>query len=167
MKKTLLAFVTVCALISSVHAQQTVVIERPGLFTDLATALIGVPAAAVTGIVEGTAYDPGPGNRSPETGRSDFADRHGSSVDYGYDYREFADPCPRSNDHSDSHDPDHDRLRQRHDRDRDASRIRVRTRLRRGLSRRPRTPRRVKSVRQSVCLPVQMNMSEHDKRRQS
>lgn len=55
MKKTLLAFVTVCALISSVHAQQTVVIERPGLFTDLATALIGVPAAAVTGIVEGTA----------------------------------------------------------------------------------------------------------------
>lgn len=54
MKKTLLAFMTVCALISSVHAQQTVIVERPGLFTDLATALIGVPAAAATGIVEGT-----------------------------------------------------------------------------------------------------------------
>lgn len=54
MKKTLLAFLTFCALISTAHAQQTVVIERPGIFTDLATALVGVPAAAVTGIVEGT-----------------------------------------------------------------------------------------------------------------
>lgn len=54
MKKTLFCFLTVCALISTVHAQQTVVIERPGLFTDLATAIIEVPAAAATGIVEGT-----------------------------------------------------------------------------------------------------------------
>ena len=45
---------TFCTMISVIHAQQTVVIERPGFFTDLATALIGVPAAAAVGIVEGT-----------------------------------------------------------------------------------------------------------------
>ena len=42
---------------SIVHAQQTVVIERPGIFTDLAnaaTALVVMPAAAATGIVAGT-----------------------------------------------------------------------------------------------------------------
>lgn len=54
MKKTILAFLIGCALFSTVQAQQTVVIERPGIFTDLATALIGVPAAAAVGIVEGT-----------------------------------------------------------------------------------------------------------------
>lgn len=54
MKKTILVFFFGLLTISAVHAQQTVVVERPGLFTDLATALIGVPAAAATGIVEGT-----------------------------------------------------------------------------------------------------------------
>lgn len=54
MKKTILAIMTFCTMISVIHAQQTVVIERPGIFTDLATALIGVPAAAAVGIVEGT-----------------------------------------------------------------------------------------------------------------
>lgn len=42
---------------ATVHAQQTIVIERPGIFTDLAnaaTALIVIPAAATTGIVAGT-----------------------------------------------------------------------------------------------------------------
>jgi hypothetical protein len=42
---------------ATVHAQQTVVIKRPGIFTDLAgaaTALVMLPAAAATGIVEGT-----------------------------------------------------------------------------------------------------------------
>ena len=42
---------------ATVHAQQTVVIERPGIFTDLAhaaTALVMLPAAAATGFVEGT-----------------------------------------------------------------------------------------------------------------
>ena len=52
--KSILGFIFGLLTISSVHAQQTVVIERPGLFTDLATAIIGVPAAAVSGIVEGT-----------------------------------------------------------------------------------------------------------------
>ena len=54
MKKTFLCFFAFLLTISAVQAQQTVVVERPGLFTDLATALIGVPAAAATGIVEGT-----------------------------------------------------------------------------------------------------------------
>ena len=54
MKKTILGFVFGLLTISVVHAQQTVVIQRPGIFTDLATALIGVPAATAVGIVEGT-----------------------------------------------------------------------------------------------------------------
>lgn len=54
MKKTILSILTGFALFSTVHAQQTVVIERPGIFTDLATALIEVPASAAVGIVEGT-----------------------------------------------------------------------------------------------------------------
>lgn len=54
MKKTILSFVFGLLTISVVHAQQTVVIQRPGIFTDLATALIGVPAATAVGIVEGT-----------------------------------------------------------------------------------------------------------------
>ena len=52
MKKTIL-FVLGLMAFTAVHAQQTVVIERPGIFTDLSTALIGVPAAAATGIVQG------------------------------------------------------------------------------------------------------------------
>ena len=54
MKKTFFVILTFCALFSTVHAQQTVVIERPGILTDFAIALIGVPAAAAAGIVEGT-----------------------------------------------------------------------------------------------------------------
>ena len=54
MKKTIVVFFFCLLTISAVQAQQTVVVERPGLFTDLATALIGVPAAAATGIIEGT-----------------------------------------------------------------------------------------------------------------
>ena len=56
MKKTLLSIIGLMAF-ASVHAQQTVVIERPGIFTDLAnaaTALVVLPAAAATGIVTGT-----------------------------------------------------------------------------------------------------------------
>lgn len=53
MKKTLLTFLLGLLTFSAVHAQ-TVVVQRPGILTDLATALIGVPATAVTGIVVGT-----------------------------------------------------------------------------------------------------------------
>lgn len=55
MKKTLFGLIVSLLTVSAVHAQQTVVIERPGIFTDLATAIIGVPAAAATGIVQGVA----------------------------------------------------------------------------------------------------------------
>jgi hypothetical protein len=54
MKKTiviLIALVITC----SAFAQQTVVIKQNGILTDLATAVIGVPAAAATGLIEGTA----------------------------------------------------------------------------------------------------------------
>ena len=56
MKKLLLLVLGLTAF-TTVHAQQTVVIERPGIFTDLAnaaTALVVMPAAAATGIVAGT-----------------------------------------------------------------------------------------------------------------
>ena len=53
MKKVILSIIGLMAL-TAVHAQQTIVVQRPGIFTDLATALVGVPAAAVTGFVEGT-----------------------------------------------------------------------------------------------------------------
>jgi len=56
MKKPILSILGLMAF-ASVHAQQTVVIERPGIFTDLtsaATALVMLPVAAATGIVEGT-----------------------------------------------------------------------------------------------------------------
>ena len=56
MKKLILSFLGLMTF-ATVHAQQTVVIERPGIFTDLAnaaTALVMLPAAAATGIVEGT-----------------------------------------------------------------------------------------------------------------
>ena len=54
MKKLLLALFLGLLVFASLHAQQTVVVQRPGIFTDLATALIGIPANAVTGIVTGT-----------------------------------------------------------------------------------------------------------------
>ena len=54
MKKMLLTLLLGLLTFTAVHAQQTVVIERHGILTDLATALIGVPANAVTGIVTGT-----------------------------------------------------------------------------------------------------------------
>ncbi len=54
MKKTLLSLLLGLLSISAVHAQQTVIVQRPGIFTDIATALVAVPAAALTGIVEGT-----------------------------------------------------------------------------------------------------------------
>ena len=53
MKKTLLSLLLGLLTFTAVHAQ-TVVIQRPGILTDLATALVGVPATAVTGIVVGT-----------------------------------------------------------------------------------------------------------------
>ena len=53
MKKTLLSLLLALLTFTAVHAQ-TVVIQRPGILTDLATALVGVPATAVTGIVVGT-----------------------------------------------------------------------------------------------------------------
>ena len=51
MKKTVL--VLLLALTFTVAHAQTIMIERPGILTDLSTAIIGVPAAAVTGIVSG------------------------------------------------------------------------------------------------------------------
>ena len=57
MKKLTLALTISFLVISSLHAQQTVVIERPGVFTDLASAasaIIALPLAAVEGIVVGT-----------------------------------------------------------------------------------------------------------------
>ena len=56
MKKLLLLVLGLTAF-TTVHAQHAVVIERPGIFTDLAnaaTALVVMPAAAATGIVAGT-----------------------------------------------------------------------------------------------------------------
>ena len=56
MKKLLLSILGLMTF-TAVHAQQTVVIERPGIFTDLAhaaTALVTLPVAAAAGIVEGT-----------------------------------------------------------------------------------------------------------------
>ena len=56
MKKILLSILGLMTL-TAVHAQQTVVIERPGIFTDLAsaaTALVTLPVAVTAGIVEGT-----------------------------------------------------------------------------------------------------------------
>ena len=57
MKKLTLALTLGFLVISSLHAQQTFVIERPGVFTDLtsaASALIALPLAAVEGIVVGS-----------------------------------------------------------------------------------------------------------------
>ena len=53
MKKFIIALSVFASIIASSFAQSTIVVERPGLLTDLSTALIGVPAAAATGIVQG------------------------------------------------------------------------------------------------------------------
>lgn len=53
MKKIIIMLVVFVAVLT-VNAQTAVVVERPGLLTDLATAVVGVPAAAATGLVTGT-----------------------------------------------------------------------------------------------------------------
>ncbi len=56
MKKMILSIIMLLTL-TVVHAQQTVVIQRPGILTDLAeaaTALVTLPAAAAVGFVSGT-----------------------------------------------------------------------------------------------------------------
>ena len=57
MKKTLLTLILGLLTFTAVHAQQTVVIERHGLLTDLASAagaIVALPLAAVEGIVVGS-----------------------------------------------------------------------------------------------------------------
>lgn len=56
MKKLILSIVGLMTL-TAVHAQQTVVVERPGIFTDLvnaAGALVSLPVAVAEGLVTGT-----------------------------------------------------------------------------------------------------------------
>ena len=53
MKKLSLALILGLLVFIPAHAQQTVIVQRPGILTDLSTAIIGVPAAAVSGIVSG------------------------------------------------------------------------------------------------------------------
>ena len=58
MKKTLLTLHLGLMAVTAAHAQQTVVIERPGILTDLATAagtIVTLPLATVEGFVVGTA----------------------------------------------------------------------------------------------------------------
>ncbi len=58
MKKKILAVLSAFALASAVHAQQAVVIQRPGILTDLTTAagvIAAMPFALAEGIVTGTA----------------------------------------------------------------------------------------------------------------
>lgn len=57
MKKLSLALLLGFLTFASVHAQQTVVVQRPGAITDLASAagaIVALPLAAVEGIVVGT-----------------------------------------------------------------------------------------------------------------
>ena len=57
MKKLTLALLLGFLAISTLHAQQAVVIERPGVLTDLASAagaIVALPLAAAEGIVVGT-----------------------------------------------------------------------------------------------------------------
>lgn len=57
MKKLTLVLILLGFTTITVHAQQAVVIERPGVFTDLASAasaIIALPLAAVEGIVVGS-----------------------------------------------------------------------------------------------------------------
>ena len=56
MKKLILSIVGLMTL-TAVHAQQTIVVERPGIFTDLvnaAGALVSLPVAVAEGLVTGT-----------------------------------------------------------------------------------------------------------------
>ncbi len=58
MKKTILTLTVGLLAITAAHAQQTVVIQQPGVFTDLASAtgaLISLPLAAIEGVVVGAA----------------------------------------------------------------------------------------------------------------
>ena len=58
MKKLILTLTIGLMAVSATHAQQTVVIQRPGVFTDLASAagaIITLPLAVVEGVVVGTA----------------------------------------------------------------------------------------------------------------
>ena len=58
MKKLILTLTIGLLAFAAAHAQQTVVIQRPGVFTDLASAagaIIALPLAAVEGIVVGRA----------------------------------------------------------------------------------------------------------------
>ena len=57
MKKLFLALFLGILAIIPVHAQQTVIVQRPGIFTDLANAtgaIVALPLAVVEGIVVGT-----------------------------------------------------------------------------------------------------------------
>ena len=57
--KTKLLALTICIMICTcVHAQQTIIVQRPGIFTDLASAagaIIALPFAVTEGVVVGTA----------------------------------------------------------------------------------------------------------------
>ena len=56
--KRLILILFLCALTSGVHAQQTVIVQRPGILTDLteaAGALVSLPFALAEGVVAGTA----------------------------------------------------------------------------------------------------------------
>ena len=58
MKKLILTLTIGLMAVSAAHAQQTVVIQRPGVFTDLASAagaIIVLPFAVTEGVVVGTA----------------------------------------------------------------------------------------------------------------
>lgn len=56
MKKLILALILGLMAVTTIHAQQTVVIERPGVLTDLASAagaIVALSLAAVEGIIVG------------------------------------------------------------------------------------------------------------------
>ena len=58
MKKIILTLTVGLLAFTAAHAQQTVVIQQPGVFTDLASAagaIVTLPIAVVEGIVVGTA----------------------------------------------------------------------------------------------------------------
>lgn len=58
MKKLILSLVAAFAMLPALHAQTTVVVERPGILSDLASAvgtLVSLPVALAEGIVVGTA----------------------------------------------------------------------------------------------------------------
>lgn len=58
MKKLFFAILAFCAVLSTVHAQQTIVIRRPGILTDLAEAagaIATLPLAVAEGVMIGTA----------------------------------------------------------------------------------------------------------------